>query len=93
VELFARHFGAERVLIVCPTSLKQQWQRELGRFTDRRSQVIGGLRAARQAQYAQEATSTRNYAALGNCAKAIAPKHKIPLAAALRRCRVGVLPG
>lgn len=54
VELFARHFGAERVLIVCPTSLKHQWQREIARFTDRRSQVIGGLRAVREAQYAQQ---------------------------------------
>ena len=55
VELFARHFGAERVLVVCPTSLKHQWQREFARFTDRGSQVIGGLRAAREAQYAQQA--------------------------------------
>ncbi len=53
-ELFARHFGAERVLIVCPTSLKHQWQREFARFTDRRSQVIGGLRASREAQYAEQ---------------------------------------
>ena len=53
-ELFARHFGAERVLIVCPTSLKHQWQREFARFTDRRCQVIGGLRASREAQYAEQ---------------------------------------
>ena len=52
-ELFARHFGAERVLVVCPTSLKHQWQREIARFTDRQAQVIGGLRAAREAQYSQ----------------------------------------
>jgi superfamily II DNA or RNA helicase len=52
-ELFAQHFGAERVLIVCPTSLKHQWQRELARFTDRRALVIAGLRAAREQQYAQ----------------------------------------
>ena len=53
-ELFAQHFGAERVLIVCPTSLKHQWQREFARFTDRRCQVIGGLRASREAQYAEQ---------------------------------------
>jgi len=52
-ELFARHFGAERVLVVCPTSLKHQWLREIERFTDRTAQVIGGMRAAREAQYAQ----------------------------------------
>ncbi|MFP3568696.1 DEAD/DEAH box helicase [Paraburkholderia sp. SIMBA_030] len=51
VELFARHFGAERILVVCPTSLKHQWQREFSRFTDRSSEVIGGLRPARQAMY------------------------------------------
>ncbi len=52
-ELFARHFGAERVLIVCPTSLKHQWRREIARFSERQAQVIGGLRAAREAQYSQ----------------------------------------
>lgn len=50
-ELFARHLGAERVLIVCPTSLKHQWQQEIARFTDRRAQIIGGLRAVRVEQY------------------------------------------
>lgn len=50
-ELFARHFGAERILVVCPTSLKHQWQREFDRFTDREVQVIQGLRSARQRQY------------------------------------------
>ncbi len=33
----ARLFGVERVLIVCPTSLKHQWQREIERFTGRDS--------------------------------------------------------
>ena len=51
-ELLARHCGAERVLIVCPTSLKYQWQREIARFSAREGQVIHGLRALRQQQYA-----------------------------------------
>ena len=51
-ELLARHCGAERVLIVCPTSLKHQWQREIARFTKREAQVIRGLRPLRQQQYA-----------------------------------------
>jgi superfamily II DNA or RNA helicase len=51
VELFARHFGAERILVICPTSLKHQWLREISKFTDRRAQVIDGPRAVRQAQY------------------------------------------
>jgi superfamily II DNA or RNA helicase len=50
-ELFARHFGAERVLVVCPTSLKHQWQREFARFTGRDAQVIQGPRSAREQQY------------------------------------------
>ncbi|MGA8259415.1 MAG: SNF2-related protein [Arenicellales bacterium] len=50
-ELLARHFGAERVLVVCPVSVKHQWQREIARFAGRDAQVIVGPRAARQAQY------------------------------------------
>lgn len=51
IELMARHFGVERVLIVCPTSLKHQWQRELERFSDRASQIINGNQAIRAAQF------------------------------------------
>jgi len=53
VELFVRHFGAERVLVICPTSLKHQWLREISKFTDRQALVIGGPRAVRQEQYAR----------------------------------------
>jgi superfamily II DNA or RNA helicase len=56
-ELLSRHCGAERVLVVCPTSLKHQWQREIARFTGRDSMVIQGLRAARQQQYSEPASS------------------------------------
>ncbi len=53
-ELMARHFGVQRVLVVCPTSLKHQWKAEFTRFADRPAQVIHGLRAHRQGQYAEE---------------------------------------
>src|SRR5471030_2750084 len=53
-ELMARHFGVERVLILCPTSLKHQWQREIERFSDRTAQVIAGDKPTRWAQFAQE---------------------------------------
>ena len=53
-ELFARHFGVRRVLVVCPTSLKHQWKNEFARFADRETQVIHGLRAKRQMQYGEE---------------------------------------
>jgi superfamily II DNA or RNA helicase len=53
-ELFARHFGAERVLVVCPTSLKYQWQREIARFAGREAIVIRGLRASREKLYKED---------------------------------------
>jgi superfamily II DNA or RNA helicase len=49
-EVMARVLGVERVLIVCPTSLKYQWASEISRFTKRTAQVIeGGLVARKQA--------------------------------------------
>jgi len=51
-EIMARLFGVERVLVVCPTSLKHQWQREIDKFIGRPTQVIGGLRPRRQQQFA-----------------------------------------
>lgn len=53
-ELMIRHFGAQRVLIICPTSLKHQWQREIMRFAGRDAQTIQGVRPARELQFAQD---------------------------------------
>ncbi|HEU0201167.1 MAG TPA: SNF2-related protein [Burkholderiaceae bacterium] len=53
-ELMARHFGLQRVLVVCPTSLKHQWRREIERFAGRKAQVVQGLRAARARQWRDE---------------------------------------
>lgn len=53
-ELMIRHFGVQRVLIICPTSLKHQWQREIARFVGRDAQTIHGLRPARERQFAQD---------------------------------------
>lgn len=53
-ELLARHAGVLRVLVVCPTSLKHQWQSEFARFSRRSAQVIQGLRPQRQQQYRED---------------------------------------
>jgi superfamily II DNA or RNA helicase len=50
-EIMASRLGVERALIVCPTSLKHQWEREIARFTDRRARVVDGLRVRREQQY------------------------------------------
>ena len=46
-----QHANADRVLIVCPASLKQQWAREIKRFTGIRTQIVQGPAEARGVQY------------------------------------------
>ena len=53
-EILARHFGVSKVLVVCPTSLKYQWQSEMLRFSGRASRVIAGSIAQRRDEYAQD---------------------------------------
>lgn len=53
-EVLAQAAGVERVLIVCPTSLKYQWKREIETFCDRAATVVEGLLATRTALYAAE---------------------------------------
>ena len=57
-EILARHFGVSKVLVICPASLKYQWQSEFMRFSDRpgatQARVIGGGRAQRQKEYAAD---------------------------------------
>ena len=54
-EIMARLFGVERVLVVCPTSLKHQWQREIQRCCRRSVEVVGGLRPRREVHFAADA--------------------------------------
>ena len=53
VELFARYSQVKNVLIVCPTSLKYQWQKEIGKFTDRDTLMVEGLIHKRKKLYQQ----------------------------------------
>jgi superfamily II DNA or RNA helicase len=46
-----RHDAVERVLVVCPASLKLQWAREIQRFTAAQVQIIQGPVATRGVQY------------------------------------------
>ncbi len=57
-EILAKHFGVAKVLVICPTSLKYQWQSEIARFTGRQgdnaSRVMAGGRAQRLKDYAMD---------------------------------------
>lgn len=57
-EILARHFGVSKVLVICPTSLKYQWQSEIARFAGREekraARVISGGRAQRKKDYAAD---------------------------------------
>jgi len=51
----ADNVAVNRVLIVCPASLKQQWAREIAKFTDKSVQVIQGPVENRTVQYRADA--------------------------------------
>jgi superfamily II DNA or RNA helicase len=53
-EILARCAGVERVLVVCPTSLKHQWRSEIEKFVGRSALVIEGQLPARQRAYASD---------------------------------------
>ena len=51
-----QHSGVKRILVVCPASLKHQWAREIEKFTDHATKVIGGGAATRHVQYRADTT-------------------------------------
>ena len=51
----AANEGVQRVLILCPASLKQQWAREIQKFTSHSVQIIQGNVANRAVQYRADA--------------------------------------
>jgi superfamily II DNA or RNA helicase len=46
--------GIRKILIICPASLKQQWAREIAKFTDLETQVIQGAPSQRGVQYRRD---------------------------------------
>lgn len=50
-EMLMREHLVESVLILCPTSLKYQWKREIERFTNSKAHVIEGNHLMRVKQY------------------------------------------
>lgn len=50
-ELLRAHLGLQRVLIVCPTSLKYQWKSEIEKFANAAVHVVEGLQNKRLQQY------------------------------------------
>jgi superfamily II DNA or RNA helicase len=51
-EILARTAGIERILVVCPTSLKHQWKQEIEKFAGRPVEIVEGLLQARRQKYA-----------------------------------------
>ncbi|MBN2434361.1 MAG: DEAD/DEAH box helicase [Spirochaetes bacterium] len=52
IELFHRYFSVNKILIVCPTSLKYQWKSEMLKFTGRDAAIVEGLIHSRKKLYA-----------------------------------------
>src|SRR5208283_5960280 len=50
-ELLRKLRGVARVLVVCPASLKGEWQEQIERFSGADTKLINGTRAARLFQY------------------------------------------
>jgi SNF2 family DNA or RNA helicase len=50
-QVLHEYFGVQSVIIICPTSLKYQWQTEIEKFTKSKCLVIEGHPSARKIQY------------------------------------------
>jgi superfamily II DNA or RNA helicase len=53
-ELLSQLADIQRVLLVCPASLKSQWRAEIGRFSGRTTQIVLGNGAERIEQYSSD---------------------------------------
>jgi superfamily II DNA or RNA helicase len=50
-EVLRREMGLQKVIVVCPTSLKYQWKSEIEKFTDATIHVVEGIQTKRIRQY------------------------------------------
>jgi hypothetical protein len=57
-ELLARRKGIERVLVVCPASLKAEWEEQIARFSQRSTRLVYGPRPQRLAALREPAFYT-----------------------------------
>jgi hypothetical protein len=57
-ELLARLRGIERVLVVCPASLKAEWEEQIARFCDRPTRLVFGAKEQRHDAYRDPAFFT-----------------------------------
>lgn len=75
-ELFKARNMASRVLVVCPTSLKYQWAKEIERLTACRPQLVEGPHEIRRGLYGLAASYTIvSYHTLANDIKALGMLH------------------
>jgi superfamily II DNA or RNA helicase len=57
-EILAREAEIQKVLVICPASVKSQWRSEIHRFCARTVQLIGGGASERTGQYANDSFFT-----------------------------------
>ena len=57
-ELLARRKGIDRVLVVCPASLKAEWEEQIARFTDRPARSVFGSAAGAPRRLSRAAHSS-----------------------------------
>jgi SNF2 family DNA or RNA helicase len=53
-QLFHEHLQVQKVLVICPTSLKYQWQSEIEKFSTASAKVIEGNYVSRKQLYQEE---------------------------------------
>jgi superfamily II DNA or RNA helicase len=54
-ELYKKHLGVSKVLVVCPTSLKYQWKMEVEKFCHSTCEVLEGNALVRKLRYTESA--------------------------------------